>query len=78
MKLGSQSQSIDQQDTVQNLCVERDLFRDQTLFYKEDVRVDCAKADVVMPSLDAGDAMTFKKLNRPHHDINIENHIFGL
>ncbi|MCP4258110.1 MAG: radical SAM protein [Planctomycetes bacterium] len=49
-----------------------------TLFYKEDVRVDCAKADVVMPSLDAGDAMTFKKLNRPHCDINIENHIFGL
>ena len=49
-----------------------------TLFYKEDVRIDCAKADVVMPSLDAGDTKTFEKVNRPHRDINIENIIFGL
>lgn len=49
-----------------------------TLFYKEDVRTDCAQADVVMPSLDAGDAKTFQKINRPHRDINIENLIFGL
>ena len=49
-----------------------------TLFYKEDVRVDCAKADVVIPSLDAGDAETFQKINRPHRDINIENLISGL
>lgn len=49
-----------------------------TLFYKEDVRFDCAKADVVMPSLDAGDSETFSKVNRPHPDINIENLIFGL
>jgi wyosine [tRNA(Phe)-imidazoG37] synthetase (radical SAM superfamily) len=49
-----------------------------TLFYKEDVRIDCLKADVVLPSLDAGDAKTFGKLNRPHRDINIENLIFGL
>jgi len=49
-----------------------------TLFYKEDVRIDCAKADVVMPSLDAGDAETFQKVNRPHRDINIENLISGL
>ncbi len=49
-----------------------------TLFYKEDVRKDCTKADVVMPSLDAGDSKTFEKINRPHRDINIENLIFGL
>ncbi len=49
-----------------------------TLFYNEDVRVDCAKADVVIPSLDAGDAETFQKVNRPHRDINIENMISGL
>ncbi|MHC4536892.1 MAG: radical SAM protein [Planctomycetota bacterium] len=49
-----------------------------TLFYKNDVRVDCAKADVVIPSLDAGDAETFQKVNRPHRDINIENLISGL
>jgi wyosine [tRNA(Phe)-imidazoG37] synthetase (radical SAM superfamily) len=49
-----------------------------TLFYKNDVRVDCAKADVVITSLDAGDAETFQKVNRPHRDINIENLISGL
>ena len=49
-----------------------------TLLYKKDVRADCAKADVVMPSLDAGDEQTFQKLNRPHKDISIENLISGL
>jgi len=49
-----------------------------TLLYKEDVRADCAKADVVMPSLDAGDEQTFQRINRPHKDISIENLISGL
>ena len=49
-----------------------------TLLYKEDVRADCAKADVVLPSLDAGDKETFQKVNRPHRDISIENLISGL
>lgn len=49
-----------------------------TLLYKEDVRADCAKADVVMPSLDAGDKQAFQKVNRPHKDISIENLISGL
>ncbi|GAG36098.1 unnamed protein product, partial [marine sediment metagenome] len=49
-----------------------------TLLYKKDVRADCAKADVVMPSLDAGNEQTFQKVNRPHKDISIENLISGL
>jgi len=49
-----------------------------TLLYKKDVRADCAKADVLMPSLDAGDEQTFQKVNRPHRDISIENLISGL
>ncbi len=49
-----------------------------TLFYREDVRADCAKADVVVPSLDAGDANTFRKVNRPHKDISIEKLVDGL
>ena len=49
-----------------------------TLLYKEDVRADCAKADVVMPSLDAADEQAFQKVNRPHKDISIENLISGL
>jgi len=49
-----------------------------TLLFKQDVRVDCAKADVVLPSLDAGDKETFEEINRPHKDISIENLISGL
>jgi len=49
-----------------------------TLLYRQDVRADCAKADVVIPSLDAGDGQTFQKINRPHKDISIEKLISGL
>jgi wyosine [tRNA(Phe)-imidazoG37] synthetase (radical SAM superfamily) len=49
-----------------------------TLLYREDVRADCAKADVVLPSLDAGDEQSFQKVNRPHKDISIEKLIDGL
>ncbi len=54
------------------------LLTNGTLLYKEDVRADCAKADVVMPSLDAGDEQTFQRINQPHNDISIENLISGL
>ena len=49
-----------------------------TLLYRADVRADCAGADVVLPSLDAGDERTFQKINRPHRDISIEMLISGL
>jgi len=49
-----------------------------TLLYRPDVRADCAKADVVLPSLDAGDATVFNKVNRPAPDISIEKLVGGL
>jgi len=49
-----------------------------TLLYRADVRDECARADVVMPSLDAGDESTFEKINRPYPDISIEKLISGL
>jgi len=49
-----------------------------TLLHRQDVRADCAKADVVLPSLDAGDRQAFEEINRPHKDISIENLISGL
>jgi wyosine [tRNA(Phe)-imidazoG37] synthetase (radical SAM superfamily) len=49
-----------------------------TLLYREDVRADCSKADVVMPSLDAGDEKTFQRINRPDGVISIEKLISGL
>jgi wyosine [tRNA(Phe)-imidazoG37] synthetase (radical SAM superfamily) len=49
-----------------------------TLLYRQDVRADCAKADVVLPSLDAGDEQTFRRINRPHSGLNLEKLISGL
>jgi wyosine [tRNA(Phe)-imidazoG37] synthetase (radical SAM superfamily) len=54
------------------------LLTNGTLFYRADVRAEAAKADVVLPSLDAGDEKTFKKVNRPHTAINIKKLISGL
>jgi wyosine [tRNA(Phe)-imidazoG37] synthetase (radical SAM superfamily) len=49
-----------------------------TLLYLPDVRRDCAKADVVLPSLDAGDEATFLRLNNPHPDLNFQTFTDGL
>lgn len=49
-----------------------------TLLYKKDVRADCAKADVVLPSLDAGDEQTYQRINRPGSGLSIEQLISGL
>jgi wyosine [tRNA(Phe)-imidazoG37] synthetase (radical SAM superfamily) len=48
------------------------------LFCSPDVRADCIKADVVLPSLDAGDEQTFRKINRPHEALSLEKLIAGL
>ena len=49
-----------------------------TLLSDPTVRQDCRKADVVLPSLDAGDAETFKKMNHPHPDLDFEQFVDGL
>jgi wyosine [tRNA(Phe)-imidazoG37] synthetase (radical SAM superfamily) len=49
-----------------------------TLLYQKDVRDDCANADVVLPSLDAADEQTFRRINRPASGLTIEQLISGL
>jgi wyosine [tRNA(Phe)-imidazoG37] synthetase (radical SAM superfamily) len=49
-----------------------------TLFYLPEVRADCAVADVILPSLDAGDQRTFEKVNRPHDKITFDLLVDGL
>ena len=49
-----------------------------TLLYRPDVRADCCLADVVLPSLDAGDIETFQKMNHPHPDLDFERYFEGL
>lgn len=49
-----------------------------TLFYLPEVRADCAAADVILPSLDAGDQKIFDKINRPHDQITFDRLVDGL
>lgn len=49
-----------------------------TLLCRKDVRADCAKADLVAPSLDAADEITFQKINHPHPNLNVEVLISGI
>lgn len=47
-----------------------------TLLYREYVRCDLMKADIVAPSLDA--ILSFKKINRPNKELDIKKIIGGL
>jgi len=49
-----------------------------SLLYRADVRNDLLQADVVMPSLDAGTAETFRKINRPFRGIAFETVAEGM
>lgn len=54
------------------------IITNSSLMYRKDVRKECALADLLLPSLDAGDENTFRKINRPHRNISIEKLITGL
>lgn len=49
-----------------------------SLLWMPDVRADLMKADLVVPSLDAGSEEVFRKVNRPHEDISFEKMLGGL
>ncbi len=49
-----------------------------TLLYLPDVRRDLARADVVIPSLDAVSEDAFQRVNRPHGRLNLTDIIEGL
>ena len=49
-----------------------------TLLYRADVRTECGKADVVIPTLDAADEAVFEAVHRPTPGITIEKLVFGI
>lgn len=49
-----------------------------SLLFMPDVRRDLMKADVVCPSLDAGNEQTFQRVNKPVSDIAFETFVNGL
>lgn len=49
-----------------------------SLLWREDVQTELRSADVVIPSLDAGDEDTFRRVNRPHPALDFERIVEGL
>jgi wyosine [tRNA(Phe)-imidazoG37] synthetase (radical SAM superfamily) len=49
-----------------------------SLLFREDVRQDLSEADVVIPTLDAGNDKIFRAVNRPHRSIDFETMLQGL
>jgi wyosine [tRNA(Phe)-imidazoG37] synthetase (radical SAM superfamily) len=49
-----------------------------SLLFKEDVRMDLAEADVVLPSLDAASEDIFRYINRPHSSLRLDAIVEGL
>jgi wyosine [tRNA(Phe)-imidazoG37] synthetase (radical SAM superfamily) len=49
-----------------------------TLLKNKQVRGEIMDADLVLPSLDVASNLTFGKINRPFHSLNIEDYINGL
>ncbi len=54
------------------------IITNSTLLYRPEVRAECAKADLIIPSLDAADEAVFSAVNRPVGDISIEKLVSGL
>ena len=49
-----------------------------SLLWQPQVRAELALADVVLPSLDAGDAIKFNFINRPHASLSFDQVVEGL
>jgi wyosine [tRNA(Phe)-imidazoG37] synthetase (radical SAM superfamily) len=49
-----------------------------SLLWLEEVREALSHADLVIPSLDAGNEQLFRQVNRPHRDINFHRMLNGL
>jgi len=49
-----------------------------SLLWVDEVAEACADADLVLPSLDAADSETFKRINRPHPSITFDLMLSGL
>ncbi|MCD6250295.1 MAG: radical SAM protein [candidate division Zixibacteria bacterium] len=48
-----------------------------SLLSRKDVREDLGMADVIIPTLDAGNEMTFRAVNRPHRNISFDSMLRG-
>jgi len=66
------------EETKKKLAARTAVITNGSLLFLEDVRSDLKHADVVMPTLDAGNEKTFRAVNRPHRSIIFDAMLQGL
>ena len=54
------------------------LITNASLFYDASVRKDIADFDIISPSLDAYDSISFKRINRPYGNVSFEKYLEGI
>lgn len=54
------------------------LITNGALLWRAEVAAAAMKVDILAPSLDAGDAETFRRINRPHPEVTFERVVGGL
>ena len=65
-------------ESKKNLQARTAVITNGSLLFFEDVRSDLKHANVVMPTLDAGNEKTFRAVNRPNHSIKFDKMLQGL
>jgi len=66
------------EETKKNLHARTAVITNGSMLFREDVRSDLKHAEVVMPTLDAGNEKTFRAVNRPHRSITFDTMLQGL
>jgi wyosine [tRNA(Phe)-imidazoG37] synthetase (radical SAM superfamily) len=66
------------EETKKNLRARTAIITNGSMLFREDVRSALKHADVVMPTLDAGNGKTFRAVNRPHRGITFDAMLQGL
>ena len=54
------------------------LLTNGALLCRDEVAAEVMQADILAPSVDAGDAETFRRINRPHADLSFESLLQGI
>lgn len=65
------------EQTKQQTGLQTAVITNGSLLWLEDIRRDLVVADVVIPTLDAGNESTFRRINRPHRDITFDMMLQG-
>ncbi len=65
------------EQTHKELNISTAVITNGSLLWRKDVRENLERADVVIPTLDAGNERTFRLINRPHRDLHFDSILQG-